>query len=204
MASASFQGVSESGRRVARLLDHVRWAARSRMKRFSLPLLVVVLLPTCSVDNGMPSVSLVRDSRAASLSSDERSALRDGVESILSSCNNNSDEHKGAPWWPVDLREEWSRRLAADHLLVRYPSSQIFETFAGTVEVRELLLPLPPGQIPAQPLTRVEQDVVGYSKCSGTLIVQFSCSHPVEPLMPVAYHEFCEQYRESASPSDTE
>ncbi len=168
------------------------------MKRFSVPLFVVLLLPACSIGGG-PSVSLVRDSKAAPLSSEERSALSSGVESILTSCNNNSDAHKELPWWPLDPRKEWSRRLAADHLLVQYPSSRIFETFGGIVEARELLLPLPPGQIPAQPLTRADQDFVGYSKCSGTLIIEFSCSQPVEPLMPAPYRESCERYREADS-----
>ena len=151
-----------------------------------------VLLGACSIEGGEASVALVLEGEAAALSSEQRSALKSGAESILASCNNNSEKHRDAPWWPRDLAEEWQRQLAADRLLVRYPGSRVFETFAGSLEVRELLLPLPPGKLPAQPLTRGERGFVAYSKCSGTLMIEFSCS---EPLMPPSYQEYCEQYR---------
>jgi len=147
-------------------------------------------------------VYLVRGSAAETISEHQKLALRGGTEEILSSCNLNSMAHGSWVQWPPDLSREWNRGLVGDHVLVRYASSARFETFGGMVEVRELLLPLGPGQMPGQPLTRTPHTVIGYEKCSGTLMIEFSCSEPVEPLMPASYSAYCELYRAAQSAPD--
>jgi len=165
------------------------------MERLFAVFFAALFLSACAADGRGLSVTLVYDSIAVPLTLREQSALRRGAEAILTSCNNNSEVHNEFISWPPVLAEEWNRILAADHLLIEFARPEIFTTVGGIFEVRALLLPLPPGQLPGQPLTQGER-TVGYSKCSGTLmIVDFSCIAPIEQLMPASYQEFCQRFR---------
>ena len=125
------------------------WVPMLPMTRILAALLAVLLLSACPTQSGGVSVTLVNGSTAVPLTIEEQSALRRGAEAILTSCNNNSEAHKEFILWPPDLAEEWRRGLTADHLLIKYPNPEVFETVGGIFDVGALLLPLPPDQLPA-------------------------------------------------------
>lgn len=146
------------------------------------------------------TVRIVSDSSDRELSREQEAILVAGTEAILNACLFNSETPGSRVSWPADTEGEWNRWLARDHLLIRYEKLQTFETPGGVVNVDELMLRFPAGDIPSAPLSKSESGVTLYSKCHGFAIIDLTCTREVESVMRESYQAYCRDYRETGRP----
>ena len=96
---------------------------------------------------------------------------------ILRSCNFNSEVDAELIAWAPEPAVAWRHWRVRDHVIVHYRSARTFETHSGLVRVRTILLPLPPGELPGQPITRAgsESTAIAYTKCDGAALFDLVC-----------------------------
>lgn len=84
--------------------------------------------------------------------------------------------------WASDYAYIWESATREPHLVISYTTPRLFTTIGGDVLAEQILVALPQGRLPAQPMTRVGQAFVAYEKCDGYTTVQFACDPRLEHL----------------------